>query len=193
MRYQNSDTRKGEFTISDEQLKKEHEIAKIPFDYAENFNLFRETEDADANVTYEFTNDVQITIKKRVLESGSEKIFAGGTSDDETLTTNIPNVLDVDLQEYIDTYYSFAEKTLNMYREITADVYLTINDYNKIDFEEPIWIKNWGWFMLEPVTYRENGLSTVTLIHINKSSFVPDIAGDGDYNDLDYNENDYYL
>ncbi len=193
IKYNNSDIQQGFFPISDPQLKKEKTILKLPFEFAENLDMFKSTEDSESNISYDFTHTGKTTIKKRSLDSGSETIFAAGSEDTPIeITTNIPNTEDINLQEYVDTYYGFMEKTLNMYREIKADVYLNINDFNKIDFEKPIWIKYWGWFLLEPLVYRE-GLTTVTLIHINKSSFVPDIAGEGDYNGLDYNlNNDYF-
>jgi len=193
IKYNNSDIQQGFFPISDIQLKKEKTVLSLPFEFAENLDMFKSTEDDESNISYEFTHTGKTTMKKRSLGSGSETIFAAGSEDTPIeITTNIPNTEDINLQEYVNTYYGFMEKTLNMYREIKADVYLNINDFNKIDFEKPIWIKYWGWFLLEPLIYRE-GLTTVTLIHINKSSFVPDIAGEGDYNSLDYNlNNDYF-
>lgn len=193
IKYNNSDIQQGFFPISDPQLKKEKTVLKLPFVFAENLNMFKSTTDDADNVSYEFTHTGRTTMKKRSLDSGSETIFAAGSADEPIpMIDNIPNTEDINLQEYMNTYYGFMEKTLNMYREIKADVYLNINDFNKIDFEKPIWIKNWGWFLLEPLIFRE-GLTTVTLIHINKSSFVPDIAGEGDYDSLDYNSTDYLV
>ena len=193
IKYSNTDINKGYFNISDPQLKEINTIFTFPVEYVENFAMYKITEDSATLESFEFSHLGKATIKKRSLDTGSETIFADGYIDTPIeLTTNIPNVEDVNLQEYIDTYYSFMSKTLNMYREIKADVYLTVNDYNALDFEKPIWIKNWGWFLLNDVVFRE-GESTVNMVHINKSSYVPDIAGAGDYDGRDYNlEFDYY-
>ncbi len=190
IKYGNTELLQGSFEINDDQLKDFKTIYEIPTDNVESSKAFKSTEDSQSNVSYEFTHLQKPVIKTRDLQTGSARIFAASDFDD--LTDNLPQVAGVNLQTYIDAYYDFFQKTLSMYREIHADVYLNINDINRLDFSKPYWIKKWGWFLLEQVSFRKGRKTTVKLIHINKSDYVPDLVGN-DYNDQDYNTNDYLL
>jgi len=191
IKYSNTDIKKGEFEIDDNQLKDIRVLYTLPCEDKENIKAFKKVTDSEDNDTFEFSRLDRPVLKKRILSNGTYIMYNGtNISETETITNNLPIAESIDLQDYVDEYYDFLENTLSMYRKVTADIYLNINDINKLDFSKPYYIKKYGWFMLNNVIFRKGQRAKVEMVHINKSSFVPNLLGDydkRDYNALDYN------
>ena len=192
IKYANTENKQGYFEIENEQIVATQTLYTLPVDSESSLSVFtKEVEnegEADERNVYNFSSLSKAVMVKRSLSDYSKDYIAEDNS--LNLTTNIPDIELIDLQDYIDTYWEFFKNTIENYKEQPLNIWLNQVDINNMDYSEPIFIKYKGYFFAFCTVFEEGKKTKVQLIQINVNPFIPDLINQ-DWDERDWNKSDW--